>query len=180
MFVHVCKLRSRPYGKCQVPVNVRSQDEVRPGRMHLHARYPVHAKAISLALHDCGKGILIASQEECLAQDWDYAVVSCATGTLSLGMRCIESVCNKADALISLTPMGTCLPAPKLAGDMIGKSSSHGYSIFNVLPVQGASRGCLRHTRGSLSVACHGSIVLALFGPPLVCMDARHGPLAAL
>ena len=71
MFVHVGNQRSQPHGKCQVPVNVRSEDEVRPGEVHLHARYPVHAKAVSLALHNCKKGILIASQEECLAQDWD-------------------------------------------------------------------------------------------------------------
>ena len=101
-----------------------------------------------------------------------HAVVSCATGTLSLGMRFIESVCNKADALISLTPMGTYLPAPKLGGDMIVRSLSHGYSIFNVLLVQGSSCGCLRNTRGSLSMACHGSIVLALLWSPS-CVHGR-------
>lgn len=35
-----------------------------------------------------------------------YALVSCAAGTLSLGMRCVEHICNQADVLISLTPMG--------------------------------------------------------------------------
>ena len=100
-----------------------------------------------------------------------HAVVSCATGTLSLGIRCIESVCNKADALISLTPMGMCLPAFKLGGDIIGRSLSHGCSIFNGLPVQGASHGCLRHTRVSLSMACYGSIVLALLWSP----SCAHG-----
>ncbi len=40
------------------------------------------------------------------------ALVSCATGTLSLGMRCIEQVCNQADRLFSLTPVGERMPCP--------------------------------------------------------------------
>ena len=36
----------------------------------------------------------------------ELALVSGAAGTLSLGMRCIEHVCNQADTLLSAVPAG--------------------------------------------------------------------------
>ena len=47
-----------------------------------------------------------------------FALVSCATGTLSLGMRCIEQVCNQADRLFSFTPVGERMAALLQALDL--------------------------------------------------------------
>ena len=40
-----------------------------------------------------------------------FLLVSCATGTLSLGLRCIAQVCNQADRLFCLTPVGEHMAA---------------------------------------------------------------------